>query len=923
MSFRFNQSVQIIVAVLLCNTFSSFAQDTERPNIIFVLADDQSWWDYSFMYRPDVEGSALDPSIPNNYTPIYQVAQTPAIDRLADEGLTFTHGYTVPLCRPSLQAMVTGMFPHQNRVSGNDFVGRVDDTAADEQILMTQSIARTLVKRMGYRAFQTGKWWGGHHSFGGFTEGDTVDSVAGGTAPSQYTGSKPGYFNEGRHGDWGLMAGRVDYINDIPAPEHWMNGARTNYPNTIVTLTDFIDDCVANDDPFFAWYAPFLPHNPFDPPPGLREKYDALIDEPNETGDWNARYYANIERLDGGIEALLDHLDAAGIADNTMIIFICDNGWITLPENGKYDPRAKRNPADAGTRTPIIVRWPNKIKPGGELEPQFITQPVSVIDMVTTALAAVDLEPNPEQRGVNLMDLSAVNARDAIYCDVYEHDMVSLENPEETLVANFVVKDGWKLYEFPDGSKTLYHLYDTSTGDPVDPFETADLSGSETAKVAEFAALVEAWYNDPKDINWSTQASQTIGTDSMDIPANLGQSFTVEASSYLAGIKIPFQQMDTNQTITLELRELDGSAAPTGALIDQVTVTPEAVFTNGLRWCLFPFNQPIPVSAGQQLGFQLKTSGQPNAGYKMAYVKSGGYSGGKMYYTGLIGNKTWDQASYDLCFQALHGSYVPASDPRITVFDNEVRASIDMGVKGQPVAIQTAESLTNSWTDVGVDDNRDGLVATTDSLQSQKFYRFALSLTGGVFSLMNTIPPTVANSEAASFTVANDDLLQTALETVNASSMEEGTGTTDASVLAGNGGELNLRNGIWDNNSESRSLAAVQDDEFAEYFFDLTASPQGYNIDTIDLYSNWGTGQGRDEIRVTITLSLVGTPTVFDQVVVTEEVYNPPTQTQGKMSITGIGATGIAGVRFEWPATQENNAVGYSELDVFGAATNP
>ena len=123
--------------------------------------------------------------------------------------------------------MITGTFPHQNHVSGNDFVGRTEDESADQQIKRMQSIARTLVKRLGYRAYQTGKWWGGPHDFGGFTEGDTMDSVTAGTAPSQYTGTRPSYANQGRHGDWGLMIGRVDYVNDIQSPAHPINYANT------------------------------------------------------------------------------------------------------------------------------------------------------------------------------------------------------------------------------------------------------------------------------------------------------------------------------------------------------------------------------------------------------------------------------------------------------------------------------------------------------------------------------------------------------------------------------------------------------------------------------------------------------------------------------------------------------------------------
>lgn len=184
---------------------------------------------------------------------------------------------------------------------------------------------------------------------------------------------------------------------------------------------------------------------------------------------------------------------------------------------------------------------------------------------------------------------------------------------------------------------------------------------------------------------------------------------------------------------------------------------------------------------------------------------------------------------------------------------------------------------------------------------------------------------TIINSEAASFTVSTDDLLQTSLSSVSASPLDNrGTSVTDNAYLQGltPSGEASLRDGVWfDNPSNSRGSAVVENDEFAIYNLDLTTNPLGYNIDQIDLYSNWGSGQGRDEIRVTIAFSLVTTPTLFDQVLVTNEAYNPPNETQGKMSITDIDATGIAGVRFDWPSGQENNAVGYSELDVIGSAT--
>ena len=236
-------------------------------------------------------------------------------------------------------------------------------------------LPRTLSNQLGYTSFQTGKWWEGHHTNGGFTQGDTANSTAGGTAPAQWSGSRPSYATA-RHGDWGLMTGRVDYVNDIQNPAHPIP-----YANTVQTVTDFIDTQVAADQPFFVWYAPFLPHTPHDPPAGLLAQYGAL-----GLSSADANYYANIERFDGGVGAILDHLDTKDIADNTIIIMICDNGrQLDLTTVGKLTPY------ESGVRSPIIVRWPDRIKPGGAIEPQIVRTPVSMVDMVPTVHHALGL----------------------------------------------------------------------------------------------------------------------------------------------------------------------------------------------------------------------------------------------------------------------------------------------------------------------------------------------------------------------------------------------------------------------------------------------------------------------------------------------------------------------------------------------------
>lgn len=444
------------------------------PNVIFILGDDQGWYDYSFMRRPGVEKAAMDlnPEIP-------QVAKTPALDRLADEGLTYVHGYSAPVCRPSLASIFTGTYPHQHWVTGNDLENRPPDGAVEARMQVLNPIARTLSNELGYTSFQTGKWWEGDFTNGGFTHGDTVNSIAGNTAPLQWSGSRPSYVRA-RHGDWGLMVGRVDYVNDIQAPSHPIP-----YANTVQTVTDFIDAQVTAKQPFFISYAPFLPHTPHDPPSGLLSQYTVL-----GLSDVDAKYYANIERFDGGVGAILDHLDAQGIADNTIIVMICDNGR-------QYDlaTLGKGTPYESGVRTPMIVRWPDRIKPGGAIEPKIIRTPVNMVDMVPTVHKALGLPLFPEMRGIDLLDPVAVAARDTVFGADYDVEILDLPNPRASLESRFAVRDGWKLILFTNGDKELYHLYNTSTDAPIDPHDSNNLVTSHPELVSELTTAIVNWYS--------------------------------------------------------------------------------------------------------------------------------------------------------------------------------------------------------------------------------------------------------------------------------------------------------------------------------------------------------------------------------------------------------------------------------------------
>jgi arylsulfatase A-like enzyme len=170
--------LRLLAFLLLTLTISA----ADRPNIVMIISDDQAWTDYSFMGHKKIA--------------------TPNIDRLAKESLTFTRGY-VPssLCCPSLASIVTGLYPHQHKITSNDppipaGMKPRDFQASDafkqgrEKMIQFVEAVPTLPRLLsqnGYNTLQTGKWWLGDFQHGGFTHGMT---------------------HGGRHGDAGLDIGR-------------------------------------------------------------------------------------------------------------------------------------------------------------------------------------------------------------------------------------------------------------------------------------------------------------------------------------------------------------------------------------------------------------------------------------------------------------------------------------------------------------------------------------------------------------------------------------------------------------------------------------------------------------------------------------------------------------------------------------------
>ena len=468
-------------AVVCCGlVWSGRAPAAEPPrprNVVLIVSDDQHWRDYGFQGHPHL--------------------RTPHLDRLARESLVFTRGY-VPssLCCPSLASIITGRYPHEHLIVGNDPPELPDTprTSPAGEIAFESGRARmnahlarwpTLPKLLGaagYRSLQTGKWWQGHFSHGGFDEGMTQG---------------------GRHGDDGLAIGR----------------------KTMQPAFEFMARCREESRPFLLWYAPMLPHTPHDPPQELVAHYRSKTDSVHV-----ARYWGNVERFDESVGALLDRLDHLGIADETLVVYVTDNGWLQDPTASRFAARSKLSPYDGGLRTPIMLRQP------GVIAPRQSAALASSLDIMPTVLAACGVEPPAGLPGLNLLDNAATAGRRQVFGECFTHTIVDLDDPVQSLLWRWTVADDaagkqWKLLvpgpasgrgTFPGGEggrvdphsrqrflEGTLELFDLA----VDPDETQNVAATYPDVVTRLRENLDAWWTPVMSGAAAAITAAAVGTD--------------------------------------------------------------------------------------------------------------------------------------------------------------------------------------------------------------------------------------------------------------------------------------------------------------------------------------------------------------------------------------------------------------------------
>ena len=415
------------------------------PNIVLIISDDRAWIDYSFM------GHA--------------VVKTPQLDRLSQESVLFRRGYVpTALCRPSLMSLATGHYAHRHGVTGNDpspkhappnsALYRQQRAELIARLEQFETLPKLLAER-GYWSHQSGKWWEGSYSHGGFTHGMTRGFP------------EPG----GRHGDDGLKIGRQG----------------------MQPIADFVKMATNEGKPFFLWYAPFLPHTPHNPPERLFQKYKNIVESIHI-----ARYYAMCEWFDETCGALMNILNSNGVRENTLIIYVTDNGWIQHPSRRGYAPRSKQTPYEGGIRTPIFFHWP------GNLTPADRSEVVSSIDIFPTILAVAGARTPQNLPGINLLPHLKSGAkvdRRYILGEGFAHDIANIKKPEASLLYRWTIEGKWKLLLTYDGEVNRYRTTHPRTEKRpqlfdliADPAEQHNLAGQYPNIVSHLAENIASWY---------------------------------------------------------------------------------------------------------------------------------------------------------------------------------------------------------------------------------------------------------------------------------------------------------------------------------------------------------------------------------------------------------------------------------------------
>ena len=460
--------LELCLVSLLVTLVSAQANPRDgRTNVILVLTDDQGWWDVGVHGNPHIE--------------------TPAMDRLASESVRFTHFYASPLCAPTRAALLTGR--HYQRTGSIDTYMGLDAMRLEEVTLAE------VFREAGYRTALVGKWHLGrdlryHPENRGFAE------------------------------SFGFTQALINRYFD---PDQLYQGKEA------VTTTGYVTDILTDrairfirrnaQHPFFLYLAYNAPHSPYLAPDPLIERY---LKKGLSLRD--ARIYGMITSIDDNLSRLLETVDQEGLTDDTIVIFMSDNGGMS--HHFRAGLRGDKGWVyEGGVRVPFMARWPGNFPKGA-----VVDAPAQHIDVFPTLCALLDI-PAPagvKLDGRNIAPLLKEGRGKSPHSYIFHQwnhlrpvldlaaEPIRLPAPPELSFPHPVTMDAvpfWAVMDVNSGNKLIrvtsrkgdhYESRDELYNIAKDPGETRDLASEQPEMLAELRRRFASWHTDvTKDTDYA------------------------------------------------------------------------------------------------------------------------------------------------------------------------------------------------------------------------------------------------------------------------------------------------------------------------------------------------------------------------------------------------------------------------------------
>lgn len=409
-------------AAIVLAAGASQASAAPRPNVLIIITDDQGYGDLSRHGNPYVK--------------------TPALDGLATKSVVFERFFVSPLCAPTRASLLTGRYSLRTGTRG---VSAGEETIRPQEVTLAE-----IFSQAGYRTALFGKWHNGEH-YPCTPQGQGFERAFG--------------YNLGH---WNNYFDTVLLDQGKPAPTR-------GYITDVITdnAIEYLEQ--PSDKPFLAYVSLATPHSPFQVP-------DAYFDRHKAAGlsDYLSCVYGMCENIDANVARLLKTLDDRGVRDDTIVIFVTDNG----PNGQRYNADMKGTKGsldEGGSRVPFFISWPKRFA-----RPHTVKQIAAHIDVLPTLVELCGLKPEklPPLDGRSLVPLLETQADDWPDRTIVQQHQY-FEEPAQARAAlrsqrYRAIKQakGWQLYDME-----------------LDPGQTTDIARKQPEVVDRFQRQYDTWWN--------------------------------------------------------------------------------------------------------------------------------------------------------------------------------------------------------------------------------------------------------------------------------------------------------------------------------------------------------------------------------------------------------------------------------------------